>query len=868
MFEKIKNMFGKSKINYFIICHDQNLILEFIKNEKFKSLPNYKFLFVGDSDCDSIADCSNVIICNNLDNNIEDKPLLCSFTGWYAVSKNNLSNSNYVCLLEHDVEIVDSFHENNIKRIEREEADIYGYLEQPLDDAFSRSTPWLEIYTNSKFEINVEDFLKAFAENETSWMSTTNFLLKRKVLCEFVDWFYKHSEKFSKDKLGSYMHERMMFVYCVLYAIKKQIISNVLLHHQKCSHGIKDAYEEGVSEEDKYNNYIDSLRDAAWVVEPEEDFDEDFYAKNNKDLHDWYLSFAKEHEISERKRLYHHYFLHGKKEKRPKNKLELVNQKKYAIMCSSGPVKKCKKILIKMPTLNRPNSLFKSLDSFYENKSGRFEVSFIISANSNDLETNNKSIREKIKKYEGVKIFFGNHKNKVESYNADIGNTYFDIIIAASDDMIVVEKDYDEIIIKNMEKYFPDTDGVLWFDTGDNDITDTLSIVGRKYYERFNYIYNNCYNGYYCDDEFTRVAFKLGRLRKINKKIIVHEIPHHLEMSNDDTYLKSLVHGTRDKAMYKIRKKIQFDVPSSKPLLNLNFNEKFFSENRNNDSRWSTPFTKYDDPITVPELYILEDMDKKIANMGYDEFLLFAKNYFRNFRLTIPPIIHQIWLGDMPPDIKNMMETFSKDYVQKNPGWRYILWDEKRLKNLNMINEDIFDKEKKCDSKSDIARLEILNRFGGWYLDSDFIWLGKHSLSFLSNAKNGFAIAYEKNGSSIGSEYLNGDSKRVANGFLGATIANPIIALLIGKLKNNYSSNLGSVKSTGPDFVQSVLNDISDLDLRILDSKYSFPVWWCCDKNRNPQYDEYKETLSMNRDELQLKYPEAIVYHKGFTSAK
>jgi len=870
MFEKIKKIFGTKKIDYFIICHDQNLILEFIKNKKFKSLPNCTFLFVGNSDCELIADFANVIICNNLEDNIEDEPLLCSFTGWYAVSKNNLSNSGYVCLLEHDVEIIDSFHENNVKRIEKEKADIYGYLEQPLDDTFSKSTPWLEIYTNKKFEIDVDDFLKTFAESETHWMSTTNFLIKRNVLDEFVHWFHKHSENFSNDKLGSYMHERMLFVYCVLYEIKKQMISNVLLHHQKCSHGIKDAYEEGSEEEAKCEKYLDSLRNAAWTVDPDEDFDEDFYARNNKDLSDWYLSFTKQEGISERRRLYHHYFLHGRKEKRPKNKLESINQKKYATIGTPSVVKKCNKILIKMPTLNRPDSLIKSLDSFYQNKSGRFEISFIISANSNDLNTNNKSVRNKIKEYEGAKIFFGNHKNKVESYNADIGKTDFDIIIAASDDMVVVEKDYDEIIIKNMEKYFPDTDGVLWFDTGENNITDTLSIMGKKYYERFNYVYNNCYNGYYCDDEFTRVAFKLGRLRRINKKIIVHEIPHHLEMSNDDTYLKSLVHGTRDKAMYKIRKKAQFDIPGSKPLLNLNFQEEFFRENRNNDSRWPTPFTKYDDPITVPELYILEGMDKKVASMSRDEFLFFAKNYFRNFRLTIPPIIHQIWLGEMPPGIKNMMETFSKDYVQKNKGWRYILWDEKRLKNLNMINEDIFDKEQKYDSKSDIARLEILNRFGGWYLDSDFIWLGNHHLSELPyDINNGFAIAYEKNGSCIGRGYLTKDSKRVANTLLGSTIANPIVAFLIGQLKNNYQPDIGPVASTGPDFVQSVLNEIStELNMKILDPKYSFPVWWCSDENRNPQYNEYKEASNMNRDELQLKYPEAIIYHKGFTSAK
>ncbi len=35
------------RIQSFIFCHDQNLILEFLSNGKFNHLPNLKFVFLG-----------------------------------------------------------------------------------------------------------------------------------------------------------------------------------------------------------------------------------------------------------------------------------------------------------------------------------------------------------------------------------------------------------------------------------------------------------------------------------------------------------------------------------------------------------------------------------------------------------------------------------------------------------------------------------------------------------------------------------------------------------------------------------------------------------------------------------------------------
>ena len=530
-----------------------------------------------------------------------------------------------------------------------------------------------------------------------------------------------------------------------------------------------------------------------WLQPVDLEFNEEDYLSRYPNTENYYLPWAEENGYSKRQRLYHHYLRFNQKyystqKIAPLNK----NKKKYLVAKSNYPYHKQKKLiennyfknqikcklLIKIPTLGRPDNLFKTLESFQTNAYGIEDIAFCISGNTNDTTINNKNIIDKILSFPNTHIFFENHQTKIEAYNADIDRFYFDIVVAASDDMVVTEKHYDRIIAQSMDKYFTDLDGVLWFDTGDNEKTDTLSIVGKKYYERFNYIYNTSYQGYFCDDEFTQIAYKLGKIIRINKQIIRHDIAQHLDMSNDNTYLKSLAFGASDKAMYKIRKKMQFNIPGANTLEYQSLPDIFFDDKRNhNETRWPIYFTKYDDPISVPELYILEKMDIDVANMTTEEFIKFAPNYFRDFRLLIPPTIHQIWFGDTPPEINSMMKTFSKEYINKYTGWRYILWTEDKLNNLDMINKDLFMQEKSYDAKSDIARLEILNKFGGWYLDSDFVWLGEKPLSSLiSLAKNGFIISYEKNGTKIGSKFLQKDTTRVANGFLGSTIGNPIIA--------------------------------------------------------------------------------------------
>lgn len=75
--------------------------------------------------------------------------------------------------------------------------------------------------------------------------------------------------------------------------------------------------------------------------------------------------------------------------------------------------------------------------------------------------------------------------------------------------MIPCQKGYDNIIAVNMNKYFPNMDGALHFNDGRvGNSLFTLSIMGKKLYDQFGYIYHPDYKYTYCDNEFHLVVKK------------------------------------------------------------------------------------------------------------------------------------------------------------------------------------------------------------------------------------------------------------------------------------------------------------------------------------------------------------------------
>ena len=120
--------------------------------------------------------------------------------------------------------------------------------------------------------------------------------------------------------------------------------------------------------------------------------------------------------------------------------------------------------------------------------------------------------------------------------------------------------------------------------------------------------------------------------------------------------------------------------------------------------------------------------------------------------MSIPKIIHQIWIGPKP-----MPSKFMETWKIKNPDYEYICWTEEKIKELNFTFrcQKIIDIVDLYHGKADIMRLEILYKYGGIYLDADSICIEPLGDYFLKNK----AFATYEN------EIKRGDL--VANGNMG-----------------------------------------------------------------------------------------------------
>lgn len=171
---------------------------------------------------------------------------------------------------------------------------------------------------------------------------------------------------------------------------------------------------------------------------------------------------------------------------------------------------------------------------------------------------------------------FGHSVNKVHAYNRDIAVYIdgFDVLMCGSDDMWIKERGYDDIICNDMQQYFPDGDGCLWYDTedaipelqsrlnnsrvtpGDKNFLEhwicMLPIMGATYYKRFGYVYHSAYTAFWCDNEQTKVALRAKKIKYIHRRIISHEQPSWGGgMKADDLY-------TRNNPYFPIDQKVFF----------------------------------------------------------------------------------------------------------------------------------------------------------------------------------------------------------------------------------------------------------------------------------------------------------------------
>jgi len=221
------------------------------------------------------------------------------------------------------------------------------------------------------------------------------------------------------------------------------------------------------------------------------------------------------------------------------------------------------KLLIKFPTRGRKDKFFTTLDKYHEYCSDIENTMFLISIDFDDEEMNTDEVINKLSTYKNNKLVIGNSLSKIDAVNRDLSDLDYDwdIVLLASDDMMPQVNGYDTIIRDNMLFNYPDTDGVLWFNDGfQGNRLNTLCILGKKYYERFNYIYHPDYKSCWSDNEFMTVGNILNKQSYLDQVIIKHEHPDWGYGKNDFVHQKNVSDFNYDLNVYNTRKNINFGL--------------------------------------------------------------------------------------------------------------------------------------------------------------------------------------------------------------------------------------------------------------------------------------------------------------------
>ena len=148
--------------------------------------------------------------------------------------------------------------------------------------------------------------------------------------------------------------------------------------------------------------------------------------------------------------------------------------------------------------------------------------------------------------------------------------------------------------------------------------------------------------------------------------------------------------------------------------------------------------------------------------------------------MRIPKIIHLIWIGGEKPKI---FDYFLSEIKRINNDYEIIEWSDNNI-NFELKNKFLYENTTNLGGKSDILRFEVLSKFGGIYMDYDFLQIKKFDdlLDY-----DFFAGTNEK------------APKEIWNSLIGATPKNPIC--------EKFVSDLSFIKPINRNEIDRVMNE-------------------------------------------------------------
>jgi hypothetical protein len=275
---------------------------------------------------------------------------------------------------------------------------------------------------------------------------------------------------------------------------------------------------------------------------------------------------------------------------------------------------------------------------------------------------------------------------------------------------------------------------------------------------------------------------------------------------------------------------------------------------------------------TITRLYYekqKEQMDARFQDHIYKE-----KLYVPRVR-AIPLIIHQIWFGQemKADDPRIVLFNQVKETAERN-GFQYKLWGNAEFNadtlplTFEYTQTALAKGQEKKTSRwaqvADLARYELLHRFGGVYLDSLFE-ISDAFCNYIKERVTQFdLIVSSEDPCGLNCEG-NNKVKYISNGFF-ACIPGCVSLKRVVHPKTLATINFNSKyinRTTGPYLLRAGINAEKD-NVHVIDTPLIYPVWIHDTDYREAEPNPCLEDKSLIGKCLSTKYPNSIaLYHSG-----
>lgn len=229
--------------------------------------------------------------------------------------------------------------------------------------------------------------------------------------------------------------------------------------------------------------------------------------------------------------------------------------------------------------------------------------------------------------------------------------------------------------------------------------------------------------------------------------------------------------------------------------------------------------------------------------------------------IKVPKVFHFIWIGNN--EIPEEYIKYINSWRKINPGWMTRIWTNKDLTYENFSNLHYILKSKKYAQQADIMRYEILYKYGGIYLDTDF-----------ECYKNIETLLIDYDFFTCNGDHDSTNQCVISMGLYGSKKNNIISKSLVDNIKYVNTDSKDINVETGPFYFGKIVNNYLGMFKEIY-PRYFYPntykeFFYNIDVSnyRKNAYGEHHWSNSWNKENILKVYvkPKYIIYTSEYVN--